>query len=145
MGFSRGAPSRASIEAEAEAFVAAMKSKRLADGHSDPKIPLPEVPYLKFAAGHTGGHALSLVLLNRSLDQPMQAEVECHSFPGTRVAAAGILYDQASGSAHTRNAPDCIRPAPLRETTVRNQFLSATLPPASWTVRRLEPDDEAAD
>jgi len=110
-------------------------------GPNDPKIPLPEVPYLKLAAVHTGEHALSLFLLNRDLEQPMQVEVESRSFPGLRVVDAETLHDDDLEAGNTRDAPDRIRPVPLQGLAVRDRLLTATLPPASWTVIRLQPDD----
>jgi len=132
----RGQVLHASVQSDA--YAAAYHDPR---GPDDPKIPLPDVPYLKLAAVHTGGHALSLFLLNRDLEQPMQVEVESRSFPGLRVVEAETLHNDDLEASNTRDAPDRVCPAPLQDCAVRDRLLTAKLPPASWTLIRLRPDE----
>jgi alpha-N-arabinofuranosidase len=97
------------------------------------------LPYLKMAAvadERTGG--LSLFLLNRDLERPMEVGVAARGFDGLAVAEALQLHHPDLQAANTRDAPERIRPAPL-DVAVDGTRIDLTLPPASWAVVSLAP------
>jgi len=113
-------------------------------GASNPPIPLPEVTFLKLAAVHTGGGALSLFVLNRDLEQPMRLEVECRGFPSLRLVNAQTLHDADLFATNTQEAPNRVSPAPLLGVSVHDQRVAATVPPASWTLLQFVPANDTA-
>jgi len=51
-------------------------------------------------------------------------------------ALANIDADDLA-AVNTKDAPDRVKPSPLRGATIAGAALEATLPPASWTMIRL--------
>jgi alpha-N-arabinofuranosidase len=102
-------------------------------------FPLPEIPYLKFSAVHDSeGGKLTVFALNRNLDEPMTMAVDARGFRGMTLSEAHTLHDADLAAVNTKDEPDRIRPTPLSGVSVNGTHLSATLPPASWSVIRLE-------
>lgn len=108
-------------------------------GADDLSFPMPAVPYLKLAAVRGDG-TLTLFALNRSLDEPMTLDVSARGFGALALEQAHSLSDGDLQAVNTSAAPDRIRPAPLDGVTVADGSLTATLPPASWSVIRLRTD-----
>ena len=108
-------------------------------GPNDPAIPLPAVPYLKFAAVRQAEGGLALFALNRDLQQEMQLDVEMRSFPGMQLMAADTLHHTDLNAANTKDAPDRVAPTRLSGVTAEGAVLRARLPAASWTLIRLSP------
>ncbi len=104
------------------------------------RTPLAGVPYLKLAAvaGDDGG--LTLFALNRDLTSEMRLEVTARGFDGLVVAEATTLHDADLKAANTRDAQDRIKPVVLTGVSAEGGAVTATLPPASWSVIRLAPD-----
>ena len=101
-------------------------------------FPVPEVPYLKLAAVHDDeGGTLTLFALNRHLDEPMTLAVDARGFSGMAPSEAYTLQDDDLGAVNTKDRPDRVVPRTLAAIDIDGQTVSATLPPASWNVIRL--------
>jgi alpha-N-arabinofuranosidase len=110
-------------------------------GAEDHYYPLAAVPFLKIAAVHdeTAG-ALTLLALNRSLEEELPLDVRAKGFGRLEVEQALELRDDDLQATNTRAAPERIRPAPLTGVGIDGARLRATLAPASWNVIRLAAD-----
>jgi len=107
-------------------------------GTADLAFPLPEVPYVKFAAVHDeDGGAVTLFLLNRHLDQSAPIEIGVRGFGALGLSEALEMRDDDLSAANTRETPDRVRPRMLTGVRVGDGRISATLGPASWNVIRL--------
>jgi alpha-N-arabinofuranosidase len=107
-------------------------------GKQELYYPLPEVPYLKIAAVHDeAGGFVNLLLLNRHLSEAMPIEVSASAFGALEVADATTLHDDDLTAVNTKAQPDRVRPTRLSGPSVQEGVLTATLPPASWSVIRL--------
>lgn len=78
--------------------------------------------------------------LNRHHDEPMTLSVDARGFHNMSPREAHTLHHDDLGAINTKDDPNQIRPTPLAGVTVDGQKLSATLPPASWSVIRLAVD-----
>jgi alpha-N-arabinofuranosidase len=103
------------------------------------RTTLTGVPYLKLAAVANDAGGLTLLALNRDLTGEMRLDVRARGFDDLAVVAATTLHDADLKAANTRDAPDRIRPAALACIAVDGGTITATLPPASWSVIRLAP------
>ena len=106
-------------------------------GPNDPPIPLPAVPYLKLAAVNTDDGGLSLFLLNRDLQRPLQLRAEVRGFAGLSLLDARTMHDGDLKTVNTQAEPDRIKPVPLGGVEVHDGVVVAELPPASWTLLRF--------
>jgi alpha-N-arabinofuranosidase len=132
--FGRGRVLR--LQVECETYAATYYDPR---GTQDLYFPIPSVPYLKMAAvadERTGG--LSLFLLNRDLEQPMEVSVAARGFEGLTVAEALHLHHPDLQASNTKNAPQRVRPTTL-DVTVDGTRIDLSLTPASWAVVSLAP------
>ena len=132
--FGRGRSLR--LQVECETYAATYYDPR---GAQDLYFPIPSVPFLKMAAvadERTGG--LSLFLLNRDLEGPMDVSIAARGFDGLAVAEALQLHHPDLQAANSKNAPERIQPTPL-EVAVDGTRIDLTLPPASWAVVSLAP------
>ncbi|MEI6501854.1 MAG: alpha-N-arabinofuranosidase, partial [Armatimonadota bacterium] len=92
-------------------------------------------PYLKLSAVHqpeTGG--LTLFALNRSLDEPLQVEADLRAFGALQVAECSTLIHSDLKAVNTKEQPSNVAPQALSGASVEAGQLTATLPPASWSV-----------
>jgi alpha-N-arabinofuranosidase len=101
------------------------------------RTPLPGVPYLKLAAVANESGGLTVFALNRCLGSEMRLQVDARGFADLAVTAATTLHDADLKAANTRDTPDRIRPATLTGISAHGSRITATLPPASWSVNRL--------
>jgi len=100
---------------------------------------MPSVPFLKLAAVHDdAGRTLTLFALNRHLDDAMPLVVEARGFGEVRVERATTLTDADLAATNTSDDPDRVSPAALSDVAVADGRITATLPPASWSVIRLK-------
>jgi alpha-N-arabinofuranosidase len=107
-------------------------------GKEELRFPLPEVPYLKLAAVHDeAAGSLSLLALNRHLEEPLTMTVQASGFAGLELETAHVLADADLEATNTRDAPDRLTPSPLGEVEITGETITATLPPASWSVIRV--------
>ena len=67
----------------------------------------------------------------------MTVEVDTKGFAGLKVTSAHQLRDKDLTALNTKDKPDRIKPAPLKDVEVKGATLRATLAPASWNVIRL--------
>jgi alpha-N-arabinofuranosidase len=104
---------------------------------SDPKIPLPAVPYLKLAAVRDDQGGLTLFLLNRDLEGDMHLDVDIRSFATLAVVEATTLQHSDLEAVNDSQNPDHVAPRKLEGVTVTSNKLSAILPKASWSVIRM--------
>ncbi len=130
----RGAVLRTQIESDT--YSAAYYDPRAL---TDPPIPMPAVPYLKFSAVRNDDGGLSLFALNRDLRDGMTLEVDIRGFGGLRVAEATSLHHSDLDAINSKDSPDNVSPQPLAGVVVNGATLAAELPPASWTVISLRP------
>jgi alpha-L-arabinofuranosidase len=132
--FGRGRVLR--LQVDCETYAATYYDPR---GTQDLYFPIPSVPFLKMAAvadERTGG--LSLFLLNRDLEGPMEVSVAARGFDDLAVAEALQLHHPDLQAANTRDDPECVRPTPL-DVAVDGTRIALSLAPASWAVVSLAP------
>jgi alpha-N-arabinofuranosidase len=101
-----------------------------------------EVPFLDATATHdedTG--AVTVLAVNRSVDQPMEISVDARAFGGHRLATATTLAATDVRTTHGAGADATVVPTPLDQARFAEGRLSAVLPPVSWNVLRLQPHD----
>jgi alpha-N-arabinofuranosidase len=107
-------------------------------GAEDHYYPLPAVLYLKLAAVHdAAAGSLTLFALNRHLEDELSLEVDARGFAALAVGQALELHDADLQASNSKQAPERIKPAPLKSAEVEGSRLRATLAPASWNVIRL--------
>ena len=107
-------------------------------GTADLYFPLPAVPFLKLAAvedPETG--VVTLFALNRHLEQPMTLQVTLPGFGTPTSIDARQLRHPNLKATNTRDKPNRVSPAPLKEVTAGADRVQATLAPASWNTIRL--------
>jgi alpha-L-arabinofuranosidase len=96
-------------------------------------------PFLKFAAvEREDGNALTLFAVNRSLTETMPLEVTAADFGALRLREALQLSNPDLKAVNTQQDPDRVKPMPLDGVRMEGERLHATLPPASWTMIRLD-------
>ena len=131
--FGRGRVLRAEIDSPT--YAASYYDPR---GANDLYFPMPAVPYLKLAAVEdpaTGG--VTLFALNRNLKEPMQLDVSLQGFGTPQVTLAQQLQHANLKATNTRDKPNRVAPARLKDVKASADRLRATLAPASWNVIRL--------
>ena len=107
-------------------------------GPQDQWFPVT-APYLKLGAvQREDGRALTLFLINRSLDEPMPIEIVAQHFGTLRLRDAQQLHNADLQAVNARNDPDRVKPVPLEDVRVEAEKIRATLAPASWTMLRLD-------
>ncbi|MBV8107820.1 MAG: alpha-N-arabinofuranosidase [Hyphomicrobiales bacterium] len=98
---------------------------------------LPSVAYLKASAVANEGGGLTLLALNRDLDQEMTVLVSARGFGRLAVAEATVLTDSDLKAANTKAALMRVKPARLSGVAVGAGTVRMELPPASWSVVHL--------
>jgi alpha-N-arabinofuranosidase len=63
--------------------------------------------------------------------------VEARSFAGLTLVEAVTMQDDDLKATNSKAAPDRIAPRPLQGVALDGAHITATLPPASWTVLRF--------
>ena len=97
--------------------------------------PRQGAPLLKVAAVHKPERGeLTLLLLNRSLDEPLQLQADLRAFAGLRSATGQTLVHSDLKAINSKDSPDNVRPQELSGANVDGGRLTVTLPPASWSV-----------
>lgn len=108
-------------------------------GADEHRFPMAEVPYLKLSAvGGEGGETLTLFALNRHLSEDMPLSIDARGYGGMSVETATTLHDSDLMAVNTKDNPDRITPSKLESVKVEGDKITATLPPASWSVIRLK-------
>ncbi len=131
--FGRGEVLRAIVESDT--YEATYNDPRGAEDH---RIHMPRVPYLKLAAVADDGGGVSLFAVNRDLARPTTMEVRLDGFPELAIEQASTLYDRDLSATNTRAEPARVKPVELDRPSIRGNRFTAELPPASWTVLRLQ-------
>ena len=109
-------------------------------GTVDAYYPLPAVPYLKLSAVHDDkAGTLTLFALNRHLTETHDGRVHRQGLlRNLTVAKAHQLHDKDLKALNTRDKPDRIKPAPLKDVDGQAaQVCRRRSRPASWNVIRL--------
>jgi alpha-N-arabinofuranosidase len=89
------------------------------------------------AVHHPGDSSLVLFCLNRDLAEPSSVRLDCRGFEPRGVIESATLRHEDLDVTNTADQPDAVRPGPGPEVRVA-QECSFNLPPASWTMIRLE-------
>ena len=105
----------------------------------DAFFPVPRAAYLKLAAVANEGGGLTLLALNRDLEQEMIVTVSARAFGRLALVEASVLTDSDLKAANTRAAPFRVKPARLSGVAVGAETIRMALPPASWSVIDLKP------
>lgn len=105
-------------------------------GSVDQHYPVT-APYLKLGAVRQDAGGITLFALNRSLDASMPLEVVASGFGALTVIEAQVLQHADLNAVNTADDPDCVAPAKLSGVAIANARVTATLPPASWSMIRL--------
>jgi len=104
-------------------------------GSQDLFFPLPEVPYLKFAAVHDeAAGTLTLFALNRSLTVEMPLRVAVEGFSNLVIERALVMHDTDLKAVNTKAEPDRVKPSALADARAEGGSVHATLLPTSWNV-----------
>jgi alpha-N-arabinofuranosidase len=102
---------------------------------------LGDVPLLDVAATHDEeSGALTVFAVNRSTTDRLDLEATVRAFPGHRVSSATTLTADDVRTTNTAERPDAVAPVPHPHTELADGLLRIGLPPVSWNVVRLEPD-----
>jgi alpha-N-arabinofuranosidase len=101
------------------------------------RTPMKGVPYLKLSAVYNKDGRLTLFALNRDLAGPMELSVEARSFAGLSLIEAVTMHDDDLKAVNSKAAPNRIAPRPLEGVVLDGAHITATLPPASWTMLRF--------
>lgn len=80
---------------------------------------------------------VTLLCVNRCLDQPVELRAGVRALGGCRVLESTSLHDADLSACNTEEQPDRVVPRPLDAVSLDDGGLRAVLPPVSWTVIRL--------
>jgi alpha-N-arabinofuranosidase len=106
---------------------------------SYPNKQFDQVPYLEAVATlDPARDTVTLFAVNRSLDQALQIEADARDLAGYRVVEHLVLDGKNWLAANTRAHPDTVVPHTASGAKIDQGLLTATLPPMSWNVVRLE-------
>jgi len=98
------------------------------------------IPYLKFASVvQPRSGAITIFALNRHLEMKLHLTADFRGFGSLRVADWTILHHENLKTTNTQKNPEAVKPVRARGAHIRDGVLTATMPPASWNVMRLEP------
>jgi alpha-L-arabinofuranosidase len=106
---------------------------------SYPNKQFDQVPYLEAVA--TADHetnSATLFAVNRSLDEPLRITADARDFTGYRVVEHLVLTGSDKLAANTQDHPDAVAPKTGGDAHLDSGQLTATLPPLSWNVIRLQ-------
>ena len=115
----------------------------------EPRVPVydttehGEVPLLDATATYDEeSGAVTLFAVNRSTDDDLELDVDLRSLPGLRVESATTLAGPEGDvrATNTADRPDAVRPRTNPRVRLDPGRLTAVLPPVSWNVVRLQPD-----
>ena len=113
----------------------------------EPKAPvmdtswLGEIPALDATAVHdeeTG--VVTVFAVNRNRHEPVNLAVDVRSFPELVIASTVALFDDDPDAFNSAARPDRVAPRTLDETKVEDGRFDAVLPPLSWNMIRLLPE-----
>jgi alpha-N-arabinofuranosidase len=108
-------------------------------GTTDLAFPLPAVPLLKASAvSSDDGRALTLFLLNRSLDEEMPVKMYADGFGALSLVEATVLAHADLDAVNTKDEQQRVSPVPVTEVSASNGKLDVKLKPASWNTIRLK-------
>ncbi len=97
------------------------------------------VPCLEAVAVHDPeSEALTVFAVNRSLEEALNLEGDARGFADYRVVEHLLLTHPDLKATNSFAQPDNIAPRPNGDASLKEGRLSASLPPASWNVIRLE-------
>jgi alpha-N-arabinofuranosidase len=97
-----------------------------------------EVPLVDATATYDeDAGALTLLAVNRSVDQPTDLDVDVRALPGARVVHASVLADDDTGAHNSEEHPDRVAPRRLDSVRIEDGVLRARLPAVAWAVVRL--------
>jgi alpha-N-arabinofuranosidase len=107
-------------------------------GEADYRFELPAVPYLKLAVVQDlADDTLTVFALNRSLDEQLELVLDVRSHGSLTVRQAWSMADRDLDAVNTKDEPDRIEPRDFNGIAIEASTVTATLPPASWNVLRL--------
>ena len=91
--------------------------------------------------------SVTIFAVNRSVDDDLELEVDLRAWPGLRVDTATTLAgpDGDVGAVNTAERPDVVRPVAATRVHAAAARLTAVLPPVSWNVVRLVPDETSTN
>jgi alpha-N-arabinofuranosidase len=95
--------------------------------------------HLKLAAVRTDDEGLTLLAINRDLDEPLALEVDVRSFGPLSVDQWQTLCDDDRLATNSLDEPDRVVPRPGGRALLDGGKLSVHLPPASWNLICLAP------
>jgi alpha-N-arabinofuranosidase len=101
-------------------------------------------PYLKLAAVWQDDGGLTLFAINRSLDEAMPLEIGAIGFGALTLTEAAVLRHADLDAVNSLEDPDRVAPVPLSGVVVAGERVTATLPPASWSILRLQAGRQVA-
>jgi alpha-N-arabinofuranosidase len=131
--------------AQAAAYARGTVLRVESTGPTYPTTEWGDVPVLHAAATHdeeTG--ALTLLAVNRSTSEDLDLTAHVRAFPGHRLAMATTLAASDARARNSASAPDAVVPRPNPHARLDDGQLKVSLPPVSWNVVRLEPDNSNA-
>ncbi|WP_087486205.1 alpha-N-arabinofuranosidase [Brachybacterium massiliense] len=81
---------------------------------------------------------LTVFAVNRSLEEPLALEVPLEGFGDLTLVEGTMLHESDRHARNTAEAPDAVVPRPLPDARLDDSSVTATLPPVSWTMLRLQ-------
>ncbi|HVO21148.1 MAG TPA: alpha-N-arabinofuranosidase [Anaeromyxobacter sp.] len=96
------------------------------------------VPYLEATAVDDGRGTLTLLLVNRSVAEPVELEVQLGGYQGLSALEHQELRHPDRKAANTRERPDAVQPRPAaKKPEVEGDRLRLAVAPFSWNVVRV--------
>jgi alpha-L-arabinofuranosidase len=97
-----------------------------------------EVDLLHATAVQEDEETVTVFAVNRATDRPLELVADVRGAGSTRVLEHRVLADPDRHARNTAAEPDRVRPRRLDGAVVEGGTLTATLPPLSWNVLRLQ-------
>ncbi len=99
-----------------------------------------DVPYLDATATYDEeSGAVTLLAVNRAVDEALDLSVTVRAFPQHRLVAATTLAAEDPTTTNTEADPEAVVPVTNPRARLADGRLELSLPPVSWNVVRLEP------
>jgi alpha-N-arabinofuranosidase len=101
-----------------------------------------DVPLLHATAVQNEDGTTTVFAVNRDTANPLELSVDVRSLAGSSTTALTVIEhrviaDDDRHAHNTRDAPDRVRPRQIQGARVDQGLLTASLPPLSWNVIRL--------
>ena len=85
--------------------------------------------------------AVSLFVVNRDQHEPLATAIDVRAQPDLAIAKHTAVYDNDPDAVNSAELPDRVTPRQLDDARIQDGRVEVVLPPASWHLIRLLPDE----